>query len=356
LKTVPAYRLGWLLIAACVLLSPAKIAAQPAITDVKDCATGQVVSHDGGRTWLDQGSSRGTVSYGPTPQQLEEQRLLQEAEAEKAKGIELFAAGQWWAAHDYFMYAMAKAPNDPVLRDYAQKAMQQIMAQQRRVENGLKKKEREIAEQQRRLEEAARSLAAQQRMGKLADARARADEAAAGEQRPQIESLADSLENEPAPATDAGEQPLHKLMIQSAALAQAQGALQVWNQCDLQTINLAEMSELKNLVFDTAGPRGSGRLVVVDESSGRKSPVTGPVADDPRIQQLGKQQAEFDRQLELMEASRKAILLDPEKYPPTALTDLLAKQGTIQGQRNMAEFRLREEAAKMANIPRFTVP
>jgi hypothetical protein len=353
LKTVPAFRLGWLLIAASSWYSPAKIAAQPAITDVKDCATGQVVSHDGGKTWLDQGSSRGTVSYGPDPRQVEEQRLLQEAEAEKAKGIELFAAGQWWAAHDYFMYAMAKAPNDPVLRDYAQKAMQQIMAQQQRVKD---EREREIAEQRRRLEERTRSLEAQQRIGKLADALALAAEAAAGEQRPQIESLADAFENEPASATDAGEQPLHKLMIQSAALAQAQGALQAWNQCDLQTMNLAEMSELKNLVFDTDGPRGSGRLVIVDASTGRKSSVTGPIADNLKIQQLGNQHAELDRQLELLEAGRKAILLDPEKFPPQALADLLAKEGTIQGQRDMAVFHIREEAAKMADIPRFAVP
>jgi hypothetical protein len=231
--------------------------------------------------------------------------------------------------------------------------MQQIMAQQQRVKD---EREREIAEQRRRLEERTQSLEAQQRTGELADARALVAEAAAGEQRQQIGSLADAFENEPASATDAGEQPLHKLMIQSAALAQAQGALQAWNQCDLQTMNLAGMSELENLVFDTEGPRGSGRLVTVDASTGRKSSVPGNIAVNPKILQLGKQHAELDRQLELLEAGRKAILLDPEKFPPQALADLLAKEGTIQGQRDMTVFRVREEAAKMADIPRFAVP
>jgi hypothetical protein len=97
-------------------------------------------------------------------------------------------------------------------------------------------------------------------------------------------------------------------------------------------------------------------LVIVDASTGRKSSVTGPIADNLKIQQLGNQHAELDRQLELLEAGRKAILLDPEKFPPQALADLLAKEGTIQGQRDMAVFHIREEAAKMADIPRFAVP
>ncbi len=359
MKTIPPIRFGPLLIAATVGLSAAKLIAQPAITDVKYVDSGRIASHDGGRTWIDGGySPRGGAPSGPTPAQVEEQRRFQEAEADKAEGVRLLNAGQLQAAHDYFEYALEKAPNDPAIQAYAQDAMRQIMAREQQAENERRRRAQEIAEQQRRRAEAerARSLAAEEQMREAADARAREDGAAADEQRRRIESLADALEAEPTGAPEAGERPPHEFMIRSSALAQAQGASGVWNASDLQTMNLDRMEELKNLVFDSDGPLGSGRLAVVDTSSGRRSAAPGPIENNPKIRQMVEQQAGLDQQYERLEASRKALLRDPTQFSPQALAGLLAKEGTVQGQRDMVRFRVREEISRMADIPRFVVP
>ncbi len=99
---------------AAALASPA--AAQPEITNVVDANTGQVLSHDGGRTWLDGGGSGGGWGFGrssgPSAEQLAREREERLAAEEQEQADEKVRHGEYFEAVHLYYSVLQRRPGD----------------------------------------------------------------------------------------------------------------------------------------------------------------------------------------------------------------------------------------------------